>query len=397
MTLSFSFHVSYAVPTVLLAVALLLKLPTFLRAWRDPEVLATTLLLFWATSALVVIIPVNIERLNRLTGVPNIAAPWAYSFLTASCATGLTMIMRWREEPSPRRRRRIRRIYWIYAGIIAALWVTFILADAPHERIYDLDTYYANTPWMREHILLYLGAHVASCLTAVYMLWKWFHEVENPWLKTGVVLLQIGFASGLVFDAAKLTAITARWGGADWDWLSTKAAPPFALTEAALMAAGFIIPQAGPAMKRLARDQSEYLRLRPLHRALRVFEPAAASTRFGLWIPLDLRLLQRQQRIHDALRLLAPYLDTELYCKAYTQAAHSQTEAKARAIAGAVAVRDAITGYNTGRARHNHQLPQISNHITEHLSAISTAFYRPGALDRIRQRVTTTESSNTHA
>ncbi|NEY31031.1 hypothetical protein GTU99_02220 [Streptomyces sp. PRKS01-65] len=395
--MTFSFHVPYAVPTVLLAAALLLKLPTFLRAWRDPEVLATTLLLFWATAALVVIIPVNIERLNRLTGVPNIAAPWAYSFLTASCATGLTMIMRWREEPSRRRRTRIRRIYWIYAGIIAALWVTFVLADAPHERIYDLDTYYANTPWMREHILLYLLAHVASCLTAVYMLWRWFHEVGNPWLRTGVVLLQIGFASGLVFDAAKLTAITARWCGADWDWLSTRAAPPFALTEAALVAVGFIVPQAGPALKRLARDQTEYLRLRPLHRAVRCLEPAAAPARLGPWTPLDLRLLRRQQHIHDALRLLAAHLDTELYRAAYTHVARHQGESTARAVAGAVTVRDAIAAYTAGRERRNHHLPHISNHITDHLSAISTALYRPRTLDRIRRRVTTTESLNAHA
>lgn len=396
--MTFTFHIPYAVPTILLATALLLKFPTFLRAWRDPEVLATTLLLFWATSALVVIIPVNIERLNELTGVPNIAAPWAYSFLTASCATGLTMIMRWREEPSPRRRRRIRRIYWIYAGIIAALWVTFLVADAPHERIYDLDTYYASTPWMREHILLYLLAHLASCLTAVYMLWKWFHEVENPWLKTGVVLLQVGFSGGLVFDAAKLTAITARWCGANWDWLSTKAAPPFALMEAALVAVGFIIPQAGPALKRLARDHSEYLRLRPLHRAARALEPAAAATRFGFWAPLDLRLLQRQQRIHDALRLLSPYFDSELHRRAYTQAAATHNEAKARAIAGAVAVRDAIAAYRAGARVHvSAQQPQIGTDITEHLGAVSTALYRTRALDRVRQQVTTTESLNAHA
>lgn len=395
--MTFSFHIPYAVPTVLLTVALVLKLPAFLRAWRDPEVLATTLLLFWATAALVVIIPVNIERLNELTGVPNIAAPWAYSFLTASCATGLTMIMRWREEPSPRRRSRIRRIYWIYAGIIVALWATFILADTPHQRIYDLDTYYANTPWMREHILLYLLAHVVSCLTAVYMLWRWFHEVENPWLKTGVVLLQIGFASGLVFDAAKLIAITARWCGANLDWLSTKAAPPFALTEAALVAVGFIVPQAGPALRRLARDQIEYLRLRPLHRAVRCLEPAAAPTRFGPWAPIDLRLLRRQQHIHDALRLLAAHLDTELYRAAYTHAARHQSETKARAVAGAITVLDAIAAYTAGRSRRNHHPPYIGNHITDHLSAISTALYRPRVLDRIRQRVTTTESLNTHA
>ncbi|CAM5320421.1 Integral membrane protein OS=Streptomyces griseomycini OX=66895 GN=FHS37_002051 PE=4 SV=1 [Streptomyces griseomycini] len=77
------FHIPYAVPTVLLATALAFKLPTFLRAWRDPDVRATTLLLTWATACLVVITPVNIQRLNVLTGVPNIAAPWAYSFLTA--------------------------------------------------------------------------------------------------------------------------------------------------------------------------------------------------------------------------------------------------------------------------------------------------------------------------
>lgn len=394
--MTFSFHIPYAVPTVLLAVALLLKLPTFLRAWRDPEVRATTLLLFWATAACVVIIPVNIQRLNEVTGVPNIAAPWAYSFLTASCATGLTMIMRWREEPSPRRRRRIRRIYGIYAGIIAALWLTFLLADAPRERLYDLDTYYAGTPWMREHILLYLLAHLVSCLTAVHMLWKWFHQVGNPWLRTGVVFLQVGFSNGLVFDAAKLTAIAARWCGTDWDWLSTKAAPPFALLQAALVAVGFIVPQAGPALRRLVRDQSEHLRLRPLHRAVRTLEPAAASTRFGFWAPLDLRLLQRRQRIHDALRLLSPYFDTELYRKAYAEASRTHAEPRARALAGAIAVREAIAAYRAGHVVDAAGPPPLCGDIADQLDAISAALHRPRSLDRVRRRVTSTERPTTH-
>ncbi|MFE4580530.1 hypothetical protein [Streptomyces chartreusis] len=93
----------------------------------------------------VVITPVNVQCLNEWTGVPNIASPWAYSFLTVFCATGLTMIMRWREEPSARRQRRRRLIYWTYAGIVAALWVKFLLAHMPEPRIYDLDTYYAST------------------------------------------------------------------------------------------------------------------------------------------------------------------------------------------------------------------------------------------------------------
>ncbi|MFJ9663626.1 MAB_1171c family putative transporter [Streptomyces sp. NPDC101219] len=391
-----SFHVPYAVPTVLLALAFFLKLPTFVRAWRDPEIRATTLLLFWATAALVVIIPVNIQRLNEMTGIPNFAAPWAYSFLTASCATGLTMIMRWREEPSERRRRRLRRIHAAYAATIVALWVTFVLADVPRTRIYDLDTYYATTPWMREHILLYLLAHLTSCLTAAYMLWKWFKEVGNPWLKTGIVFLQAGFALGLVFDVAKLTAVAARWCGVDWDWLSTKAAPPFALMEAVLAAIGFIVPQAGPALKRWGRDQSEYLRLRALSRAVRVLAPAAPA-RFGLWVPLDLRVLQRQQRIHDALRLLAPYFDAGLYRAVYAEAARTRPEAKARATAGAVALREAIDAYRAGTpARTTGQPSRVSTAVTDHLGAISVALHRPRSLDSIRRRVTSTESPKAH-
>ncbi|MFE4580531.1 hypothetical protein [Streptomyces chartreusis] len=81
---------------------------------------------------------------------------------------------------------------------------------------------------MREHILLYLLAHMSSSVVATGMLRKWFFEVTNPWLRTGVVCLQLGFASGVIFDILKLFAIGARWSGTDWDRLSTFVAPLFA-------------------------------------------------------------------------------------------------------------------------------------------------------------------------
>lgn len=241
------FHIPYIIPTALLAAALLLKAPTFIRAWRDHDVRATTVLLTCATMVLVVITPVNIERLNQWTCVPNIASPWAYSFLTTFCATALTMIMRWREEPSARRQRRIRLIYWIYAGIVAALWVTFLVAHVPEQRLYDLDTYYASTPWMREHILLYLVAHGVSVIVATAMLWKWFPEVTNRWLRAGVVCLVLGFASGVIFDVFKLLAIGARWSGTDWDGLSTFVAPPSPSWKASSSPSGSSSPKPDPA------------------------------------------------------------------------------------------------------------------------------------------------------
>ncbi|WP_112465905.1 MAB_1171c family putative transporter [Streptomyces triticisoli] len=391
--------IPYALPTALLALALLLKFPTFLRASRDPDVRATTLLLTWATAVLVVITPVNIERLNVLTGIPNIAAPWAYSFLTASCATGLTMIMRWREEPSEGRRRRIRRIYWLYTGVIAVLWLTFLLADVPTARIYDLDTYYAGTPWMREHILLYITAHMVSSLVAASMLWKWFPEVVNRWLKTGVVFLQLGFASGLVFDVAKTAAIGARWAGRDWDVLSTRVAPPFALLQAALVALGFIVPQAGPFLQKWIRDQRDYRRLGPLWRAVRVLTPAAAKARFGPWTSLDLRLMQRQQRIHDALRVLSPYLDADLYRRARRAVRAGNDTPNADGIAGAVVLSAAISACLQGGPPPpaHPRTPQLGAVVSDHIEAIATALHHPHTVDGIRRRVTITESTDSHA
>ncbi|WP_043687611.1 MAB_1171c family putative transporter [Streptomyces xylophagus] len=397
--MTFCFHIPYSIPTALLATAVLLKLPTFVRAWRDPNVKATTLLLSFATAVNISVTPVNIKRLNHLTGVPNIASPWIYSFLTAFCATALTMIMRWREEPSPQRQRRMRRIYWIYAGIVVMLWVTFLLAHVPEPRIYDLDTYYASTPWMSEHILLYLGAHMVTSLVAAYMLVKWFPEVENRWLKSGVVFLQLGFASGLVFDGAKLAAISARWSGHNWDGLSTNIAPPFALLAGILVAMGFIVPQAGPLQQKWIRDRREYWRLRSLWRALRDVTPSSARARFGLWVPLDLRLVQRQQRIHDALRVLAPYFDQDLYQRACRATPAGYAEEKAHDVARAVTVRAAIDAHCGGRpcpeSLTARQL-EFGTDIHEHIDTIAQALHRPRLVDSIRQRVTT-ESADTYA
>lgn len=391
------FHVPYLLPTVLLAIALAFKAPTFFRAWRDPDVRATTLLLTWATAVLIVITPINIHRLNVLTGVPNIAAPWAYSFLTAFNATGLTMIIRWREAPSEGRRRRMIRIYWIYAAVGVGLWATFLLAHAPEPRIYDLDTYYAGTPWMREHILLYLLAHMVSSLVATYMLWRWLPEVTNRWLKTGVIFLQLGFASGLLFDVTKLIAVGARWFGVDLDVLSTEAAPPFALVEAILVALGFIAPQAGPVLQRWSRDQRDYWRLRSLWRVVRVVKPAAVAARLRFWAPLDLRLMQRRQRIHDALRLLAPYLDQVLYRQAYEAAVAAHSADEAHGIAGAIAVQAATDAYRNETPTSSSKTQQAATDIADHIDAVSRVLYRPRLIGSIRQRVTSTESVTAHA
>ncbi|MFE9769758.1 MAB_1171c family putative transporter [Streptomyces sp. NPDC005808] len=405
MSLS-SFHIPYTLPAVLLVLALSLKTSTFVRAWKDPDIRATTLLLLLASAVFVSVAPASIHRINTVTGVPNIAAPWVYSLLTAFCGSCLTMVITWRDEPSPRRRARIRGIWLIYLGIIVGLWVTFLLADVPSERIYDLDTYYASEPWMRENILLYLGAHMASALVAAYMIWKWIPKVSSAWLKAGLVFLQAGYAFGLVFDVAKLVAIGARWAGKNLDWLSTQVAPPFAVLDASLVGIGFLLPQVGPFLQKRIREQVAYRSLAPLARAIRSVAPSAARARLGRFAPLDLRLLQRQQRIHDGLLRLAPFLDTELHRRAYDEARAAGHRADyARGIAGALAVCAAVDALREARDADRALPPKDeADQGTEtrivtgldDLEAIARAFHRPRTVETIRQRVASSESENSH-
>ncbi|MEU8693342.1 MAB_1171c family putative transporter [Streptomyces sp. NPDC048665] len=328
---------AYAVPGALLAVAFVIKLPLLRRAWQeDPILRATALLLGIGAVVFASLPPANLHRLNSFTGIPNFAGVWVYSLLTAYCGACLWLIITWREPPSAARRRRTRLVWIAYTAIIAGLWTTFSLGDHHVERLRDLDTYYADTPWMREFGMLYLAAHLVSALVAARMLWAWYKEVEDTWLRRAVIFLQVAYALGLVFDVAKLAAVGARWSGRDWDWLSTYAAPPFAMAEALLVATGFIAGQAGPAVEERRRLVRTHRLLRPLWQTmLTVAAPAAPAT--GRVSGAALRLELRRAAINDGLLKLAPHLSRARRERIRTAARSAgHPDAEARGIAGAV-------------------------------------------------------------
>ncbi|WP_436842735.1 DUF6545 domain-containing protein [Streptomyces flaveolus] len=225
-----------------------------------------------------------------------------------------------------------------YTVIILGLWTTFLLGDHRVERTRDLDTYYAGTPWMREFVLLHLVAHLVSALVAAGMLWAWYREVDNTWLRRAVIFLQVAYALGLLFDVAKLAAIGARWSGRDWDWLSTYAAPPFAIAEAVLVAVGFIAGQAGPWAAEHRRLVRTHRRLKPLWQTmLAVTAPAAPATGRVSGAAAALRLELRRAAINDGLLKLAPHLCATRRERTRTAAtAAGYPESVARGIAAAV-------------------------------------------------------------
>ncbi|OIJ62763.1 MAB_1171c family putative transporter [Streptomyces mangrovisoli] len=352
---------AYAIPAGLLGTAFVIKLPVLRRAWRDPILRATALLLAIGAVVFASLPPSNLHRINEITGVPNFAGVWVYSLLSAYCGACLWLIIVWREPPSPARARRTRMVWIVYGFIILGLWVTFALGHPRVERLRDLDTYYANTPWMREHTMLYLVAHMMSAVVAAAILWAWFKELtHNKWLRRAVVSLQTAYALGFVFDVCKIIAVVARWTGHDLDWLSTYVAPPWAIAEAVLVAVGFIAGQAGPVVETYWSERRSHRRLEPLWSLMAtVCKPPATGRISGA----SLKLEQRKAHINDGLLRISPQLNGARRDTAYRDAlAAGHSEWDARGIAGAVDILVAVDLLNNRAVNHQALSHRAVNH-----------------------------------
>ncbi|MFI2639995.1 MAB_1171c family putative transporter [Streptomyces sp. NPDC018610] len=377
---------SFWIPAAVLTAALLIKLPTIIRLWKDPMLRAVGGLLLLACAVFVFVAPPTIHWTNHVTGVPNISAPWVYSLLTAFCGSCLLLIIAWRNglaDRSAATRRATRWVVTVYSGVIVALWVLFALAHAPEERLRDLDTYYANTPYMREEILLYLLAHSVAVLITFRVIWNWVRtDGLDAWLRWGLKSLGAGYGCNVLFDATKLTAVGARWSGHDLDWLSTELAPAVACVSAILIAVGFIVPHAGQYLHDRWRVRLAHHQLRPLYLLMRGVAGGAVA-------PLlrggpELRLTRRETFIRDALLPLARRIDEGLRERAYAAALDlGHTPDKARALAAAVAVQDAVAA--RGRAADDDgAADRDTTELLKEIGALSRALRRPDRLQAVR-------------
>ncbi|MFJ3302103.1 MAB_1171c family putative transporter [Streptomyces sp. NPDC086549] len=383
------FYISFWIPTAVLTAALVIKLPTIIRLWRDPLLRAVGGLLLLACAVFVFVTPSTIAWTNRVTGVPNISAPWCYSLLTAFCGSCLLLIIAWRNglaDRSAATRRAMRWVVCVYSGVIASLWVLFALADAPVERLRDLDTYYANTPFMREEILLYLVAHAVACLITSKLIWSWARtDGLDAWLRWGLRLLGAGYVLNLVFDTFKLVAVAARWTGRNLDWLSTNLAPPVAALSAILVAAGFILPHAGQYLHDRWRVRLAHHELRPLYQLMRTVNGGGVP--LVLHATAELRLTRRETFIRDVLLPLVRHIDTDLSRRSYDAALDlGHPPERANALAAAVGILDAIEARSrTPEPPETAVGPDTTNLLRE-IGAVSRALRHPDDIEAVRTR-----------
>ncbi|MFF5700931.1 MAB_1171c family putative transporter [Streptomyces sp. NPDC012794] len=333
----------YYIPAAAMAVALVCKLPALRTNGRDPLLRSVFVLLLLGGAVFTFAAPPTIAAVNRWTGVPNFSAPLVYCLMTAFSASCLVLVFNWRGGPRQEIRRTSQR--WIagYAVVVVAIIVLFALGEAPVERLRDFDTYYANTPYIRLMIAAYLLAHNAAVLMMVSMCWRWSLRVSG-WLRAGLVIIVAGYTISLAYDAAKISAVAARWLGHDLDDLSTYLAPPLAAFAALVSSVGFVLPLVYQRVSDSWRTWSTYRNLGALWHEVHSTAPRGTPcVRMSWWSPAAIRVIQRESDIHDGFLRLGPSFDRRHRDTAYERARSAGAdEETARAVADAAMVVAAV-------------------------------------------------------
>ncbi|MFF2848692.1 MAB_1171c family putative transporter [Streptomyces sp. NPDC058001] len=333
----------YYIPAAAMGFALAFKLPSLLRARRDPLLRSVCALLALASAVFFFAAPPTIERVNRITGITNVSAPLVYCLLSAFSASCLVLIVNWRGGPAEVTRRVSRRWIGGYTAVVVAIAVLFLLGDTPTERLRDLDTYYVRTPYVREMIVLYLAALTVAGVGMTVLCLRWSLRVRG-WLRTGLVVIVVGYLFNLAYLATKFTAVFARWAGGDLDGLSTYAAPVLASVGALVSAVGFCLPLVGRRLTDRWQNWATYRRLGPLWHELRTVTPyGARPVRMSWRASAELLVTRRESDIHDGLLGLRPYFDAGVRADAYSAAATGGGDpVRAQAVADAVMVTAAV-------------------------------------------------------
>ncbi|MEU6097954.1 DUF6545 domain-containing protein [Streptomyces sp. NPDC047079] len=332
----------------LLLLACLLKLPALVRArGRDWLLSSICALLLVGSGVLFTSAPQTIILVNRTTGVSNFSAPLVYCALTGFSAASVVLVLNWRGGPDKRHTRRLSQ--WIIA-LHLLVWVLivtlYVLGDAPVERRTDFDVYYADTPCIREMILLYLLAHGLASYVCSHLCWRWSRDVHGT-MRVGLRALALGYLMHYAgYDGAKLVAIGARWTGHNWDVLATGVAPSMGQPSALLVAVGFILPLVG----RRSEDAVRYWQLGPLARTVSAVPGAPGLALLPLpWWTLEfrLRLTQRQTYISDRIVACRSHFDHRIWNEAYAAAVARGAGAQdAGIIAEAAVIAAAVDSYS---------------------------------------------------
>ncbi|MER6033897.1 hypothetical protein ABT133_08265 [Streptomyces sp. NPDC001835] len=369
----------------LLWVGLLAKLPDLIRHRGELSQRAINGVLAFASLCFLFGAPPSVGVINRVSGVPNLAAPLTYVSITAYSASLLILIACWRGGPTVRRT--TRRWMWGYAAVLAGVAALFALGTTPRERRTDFDTYYATTPWIAEMVVLYLVAHLTAVTVSALWSLRWGFEAEvreRPWLRASLLTIGTGTVITAGYSVSKLIAVAARWSGRDWPVLATSVPAVCAGLGALLTVAGVLLPMTGyhlSAWRDFFRLASLDAALDPVlrDRALRVERPRSPFL-WGTW---------RRSTILNGLHALETLFDTRLFDEVH-EAELTRTGDRERAVSVAWAATIAAAAQRSTQPVLEHVgAPSRLSHPrdSEALVLIADALKRSARLTRATAQV----------
>lgn len=310
----------YYIPAAALLTAFLLKTPGLIRNWRISMMRSANLLILMAAGGFLFGAPPTIVFMNQITGVVNFSAPLVYVILCGFNLSCFVLIENWLGGENEKTRRRTRLWRIVSATSISLIIGCFAMGDTPDERLVDFDTYYARTPWVCGMILTYLITHVVTSTAITFMCWRGASQVRS-WTRTGLWVLVLGFTLNLIYGVAKLTAVAARWGDVNLDYLSTLVAPPIVAIGGVIVTIGFLVPFLGPKAEEQVRAAVDHIRMRPLWQLVHPAGPGAPGVlKAPLWSSPAERLTFRLSATQDRILRLHPYFDDHARRAAYDYA-----------------------------------------------------------------------------
>jgi hypothetical protein len=291
------------------------------RNWRDPAQVTLAAMVALLGVAFTAAVPPISAGLDRLVGIPNLAAFCIHVAAVASSFAVQILLLYWVCPPELAWQRARWRLVGL-AAVLGVMTVLFIAAGvrerAPHFLLQN-----ADHPLVASYMLFYSGALTTGLVANAQICWRYAKAVGSPWLRCGLRITAIGATVTLGYCAARITDVVAVQFGADpagWEFL----VPLCAGVGTLLSFLGLTLPAWGPGVGRRLAQYRDHRRLHPLWFELYRAVPEIALRPPLPWLverlavrELEIRLYRRVIEIRDARLALRPWFDPAVRAAAH--------------------------------------------------------------------------------
>jgi hypothetical protein len=324
-----------------------------------PERLTILVILAGVASTVTLTTPFGYSVVTDLTGVPNLARLLGHASMLIVVWAAIRLMVNL-SHPGPRWDSRWPT--WWMLGTLAAMTVSFLLADTPRDDA-RFAVRYAAVPGVLEYWLIFISYLVPIYAVLCYLAHRYARLTTRRSLRVGLRLVITGIILSAVYHVHKAVLFAAARFRFDYP---VEAVREFldrhvVTVSMVLVFVGLILPSWIPRALTWLRYYRTYHRLRllwlSLHRASpQIALEAPTSGLQELLVPRDLslRLYRRVIEIRDGRLALAQYLDPSVAARAEAEAREAGlTGQKAEAAVEATTLAAALDAKRTGRRPTN--------------------------------------------